>query len=74
MRQVLCRAGDHCDGEKPESVRACQLPPCNGRCDLIDFTVLTMVHFFLYFDFLINSFILIGGQLLYRDGFCLTST
>lgn len=33
MRQVLCRAGDHCAGEKPEAVRACQLPPCNGRCD-----------------------------------------
>lgn len=31
VRQVLCRAGDHCDGDKPESVRPCQLPPCNGE-------------------------------------------
>ena len=33
----------------------------------------TMVIFFLYFDFLINSFILIREQLLYCDGFCHTS-
>jgi len=31
VRQVLCRAGDHCAGEKPEAVRACQLPPCNDE-------------------------------------------
>ncbi|XP_032698801.1 A disintegrin and metalloproteinase with thrombospondin motifs 3 [Lontra canadensis] len=30
-RQVLCRAGDHCAGEKPEAVRACQLPPCHDE-------------------------------------------
>ncbi|XP_049670888.1 A disintegrin and metalloproteinase with thrombospondin motifs 3 isoform X1 [Accipiter gentilis] len=28
-RQILCRAGDQCDGEKPESVRVCKLAPCN---------------------------------------------
>lgn len=32
VRQVICRAADHCDGAKPESVRPCQLPPCNGTC------------------------------------------
>nr|XP_051676190.1 A disintegrin and metalloproteinase with thrombospondin motifs 3 isoform X5 [Oryctolagus cuniculus] len=31
VRQVICRAADHCDGAKPESVRACQLPPCNDE-------------------------------------------
>lgn len=30
VRQVLCRSGDQCDGEKPESVRECKLVPCNG--------------------------------------------
>ncbi|NWI18701.1 ATS3 metalloproteinase, partial [Crypturellus soui] len=30
-RQILCRAGDQCDGEKPESVRACKLPACNDE-------------------------------------------
>ncbi|XP_067413109.1 A disintegrin and metalloproteinase with thrombospondin motifs 3 isoform X1 [Emydura macquarii macquarii] len=30
-RQVICRAGDQCDGEKPESVRACKLAPCNDE-------------------------------------------
>lgn len=28
---MLCRAGDHCDGDKPEAARACQLPPCNDE-------------------------------------------
>lgn len=30
VRQVLCRSGDQCDGEKPESIRECKLAPCNG--------------------------------------------
>lgn len=30
-RQITCRAGEQCDGEKPESVRVCKLAPCNGK-------------------------------------------
>lgn len=30
-RQVLCRAGDRCEGERPESVRPCKLPACDGK-------------------------------------------
>lgn len=30
-RQIACRVGDQCQGEKPESVRVCKLPPCNGK-------------------------------------------
>ncbi|XP_030046489.1 A disintegrin and metalloproteinase with thrombospondin motifs 3 [Microcaecilia unicolor] len=31
VRQILCRAGDQCDGEKPESTRVCKLPPCSDE-------------------------------------------
>ncbi|XP_069486747.1 A disintegrin and metalloproteinase with thrombospondin motifs 3 isoform X2 [Ambystoma mexicanum] len=31
VRQVLCRTGDQCDGEKPESVRVCKLASCNDE-------------------------------------------
>uniref|UniRef100_H3ASK2 ADAM metallopeptidase with thrombospondin type 1 motif 3 n=1 Tax=Latimeria chalumnae TaxID=7897 RepID=H3ASK2_LATCH len=30
-RQVTCRAGDQCDGEKPESVRLCKHPSCHDE-------------------------------------------
>ncbi|XP_054679726.1 A disintegrin and metalloproteinase with thrombospondin motifs 3 isoform X2 [Grus americana] len=30
-RQIVCRAGDRCDGEKPESVRVCKLAACNDE-------------------------------------------
>lgn len=30
-RQIACRAGDRCEGEKPESVRVCKLAPCDGK-------------------------------------------
>uniref|UniRef100_A0A8C5IUX6 ADAM metallopeptidase with thrombospondin type 1 motif 3 n=1 Tax=Junco hyemalis TaxID=40217 RepID=A0A8C5IUX6_JUNHY len=30
-RQVLCRAGDRCEGERPHSVRACKLAPCDDE-------------------------------------------
>ncbi|NXF88965.1 ATS3 metalloproteinase, partial [Eubucco bourcierii] len=30
-RQLTCRAGDRCDGEKPQAVRVCKLPPCNDE-------------------------------------------
>lgn len=30
-RQVLCRAGDRCEGERPESMRPCKLAPCDGK-------------------------------------------
>lgn len=28
---MLCRAGDRCEGERPESVRPCKLPACDGK-------------------------------------------
>ncbi|XP_019389517.1 PREDICTED: A disintegrin and metalloproteinase with thrombospondin motifs 3 [Crocodylus porosus] len=30
-RQIICRAGDQCNGEKPESTRVCKLAPCNDE-------------------------------------------
>ncbi|XP_054248259.1 A disintegrin and metalloproteinase with thrombospondin motifs 3 [Indicator indicator] len=30
-RQLTCRAGDRCDGEKPEAVRVCKLAPCSDE-------------------------------------------
>uniref|UniRef100_A0A7M4EH99 ADAM metallopeptidase with thrombospondin type 1 motif 3 n=1 Tax=Crocodylus porosus TaxID=8502 RepID=A0A7M4EH99_CROPO len=31
QQQIICRAGDQCNGEKPESTRVCKLAPCNDE-------------------------------------------